>query len=179
MMIATEKRKTLIVDMDGVLADVYQQFIAMEEKESGGRISMDDLKGLEEYKAFPNGRKHVNTKGFFRNAPLMTGAVQTLQVLNERYNVFIVSAAMEFPGSLAEKHDWLKEHFPFINWQQVVFCGSKTVIQGDIMIDDHFKNLDNFKGQTILFTQPHNEGHDNRGHTRVNNWNDVYKLLLS
>lgn len=173
-----EKKKRLIIDMDGVLADVYQQFIAMEEKESGHKINNDDLKGKEEYEAFTNGRKHVNSKGFFSNAPLMENAAPALQALNEKYDVFIVSAAMEFPGSLVEKYEWLAAHFPFITWQQIVFCGSKSVVQGDIMIDDHFKNLDNFKGQTLLFTQPHNDGHDERGHTRVKGWKEIAAMLL-
>lgn len=163
--------------MDGVLADVYKQFIAFEEKESGIKIPVETLTGKEEYEAFKNGRKHVNSKGFFRNAPLMDGCVGVLAKLNEEYDVFIVSAAMEFPGSLPEKYEWLQEHFPFITWQQIVFCGSKSVVQGDIMIDDHFKNLDHFKGQTILFTQPHNDGHDDRGHRRVNSWPEVLKIL--
>lgn len=164
--------------MDGVLADVYRQFIAMEEKESGRKIDPVALAGKEEYQAFPNGRKHVNTAGFFRGAPLMEDAVDTVRDLNEQYNIYIVSAAMEFPGSLSEKYAWLKEHFPFLSWHQFVFCGSKSVIQGDIMIDDHFKNLDNFNGQTLLFTQPHNEGHDNRGHTRVAGWKEIRSILL-
>ena len=171
--------KRLIIDMDGVIADVYKQFIAMEEKESGITINPDTLIGKEEYEAFRNGRKHVNTAGFFRNAPLMKDAVETLLLLNEKYKVFIVSAAMEFPGSLPEKYDWLREHFPFITWQQIVFCGSKAVIKGDIMIDDHYKNLDNFSGETILFTQPHNDGHPDKGHTRVYNWVEIKKLLLN
>jgi len=172
------ERKKLIIDMDGVLADVYQQFIAMEEKDSGHKININDLKGKEEYLAFPNGRQHVNTKGFFSNAPLMPGAVESLRQLNGQYEVYIVSAAMEFPNSLPEKLEWLGIHFPFISWQQIAFCGSKNVIQGDIMIDEHFKNLDNFNGQTILFTQPHNDGHDDRGHTRVTGWMEINKMLL-
>ncbi|MES2847437.1 MAG: 5'(3')-deoxyribonucleotidase [Bacteroidota bacterium] len=171
-------KKRLIIDMDGVLADVYKQFIALEEKESGIKVPVETLKGKEEYQAFKNGRKHVNSKGFFRHAPLMNGCVEVMKKLNENFDVFIVSAAMEFPGSLPEKHDWLKEHFPFITWQQIVFCGSKTVIKGDIMIDDHYKNLDNFTGQTILFTQPHNDGHDDRGHKRVHTWKDISNTLL-
>lgn len=171
-------RKRLLVDMDGVLADVYRQFIEMEEKESGIKIPIETLSGKEEYQAFKNGRKHVNTNGFFRNAPLMDGCMDVLKKLNEKYDVFIVSAAMEFPNSLPEKYRWLKEHFPFITWQQIVFCGSKTIVHGDIMIDDHYKNLDNFTGQTILFTQPHNDGHDDKGHTRVKTWSDISTLLL-
>jgi 5'-nucleotidase len=171
-------KKRLIIDMDGVLADVYRQFIAMEEAETGNKINIDVLKGKEEYLAFPNGRKHVNSKGFFSTAPLMPDAVETLRLLNEQYEVYIVSAAMEFPNSLPEKLEWLAAHFPFIGWQQIVFCGSKNVIQGDIMIDDHFRNLDNFKGQTVLFTQPHNDGHDDRGHKRVTGWMEINKMLL-
>ncbi len=178
MILDKQNKKRLIIDMDGVLADVYLQFIAMEEKESSSKINIQDLKGKEEYKAFPNGRKHVNSKGFFRNAPLMPDAVESLRRLNEQYEIYIVSAAMEFPGSLIEKHEWLAEHFPFIGWQQITFCGSKKIIKGEIMIDDHFKNLDNFEGQTILFTQPHNEGPDDRGHTRVTGWMEINKLLL-
>jgi 5'-nucleotidase len=171
-------KKRIILDMDGVLADVYKQFIAFEENESGIKIPIETLKGKEEYEAFKNGRKHVNSKGFFRNAPLMDDCVEVLKKLNENYEVFIVSAATEFPNSLVEKHAWMAEHFPFITWQQIVFCGSKSVVQGDIMIDDHYKNLDNFKGQTILFTQPHNDGHADRGHTRVRTWQEITSLLL-
>ena len=171
-------KKRLLVDMDGVLADVYKQFIAMEEKESGIKLPIEILVGKPEYEVFKNGRKHVNTKGFFRNVPLMNGCVETMKKLNEKYDVFIVSAAMEFPNSLPEKYSWLKEHFPFITWQQIVFCGSKIIVHGDIMIDDHYKNLDNFKGQTILFTQPHNDGHDDKGHTRVHSWKDILNILL-
>ena len=171
-------KKRLLVDMDGVLADVYKQFIAMEEKESGIKLPIEILFGKPEYEVFKNGRKHVNTKGFFRNAPLMNGCVEVMKKLNEKYDVFIVSAAMEFPNSLPEKYEWLAEHFSFITWQQIVFCGSKTIVYGDIMIDDHYKNLDNFKGQTILFTQPHNKMNNNHKHRRVNSWYEIEKILL-
>ena len=173
-----EDKKRLLVDMDGVLADVNMQFIKFEEKETGRKLDLKTLAGKAEFVAFPNGRKHVFQKNFFRDAPVMDNAAGILKELNDKYELFIVSAAMEFPNSLPEKYEWLAEHFPFIKWQQIVFCGSKNVVQGDIMIDDHYKNLDNFKGQAILFTQPHNEGHDDKGHTRVNSWNDVARVLL-
>ncbi|MEG7769311.1 5'-3'-deoxyribonucleotidase, partial [Listeria monocytogenes] len=78
----------------------------------------------------------------------MESSQYVLRRLNSLYEVFIVSAATEFPQSLTEKQAWLNEHFPFITWQQMVFCGSKTIINADIMIDDHFKNLDHFNGKT-------------------------------
>jgi 5'-nucleotidase len=171
-------QKRLIVDMDGVMADIYSQFIAFEEKEFGYRQPIKDMLGKKEYEVFKNARQYIYENGFFRNAPVMEGSIEAMKALNEKYEVFIVSAAMEFPKSLPEKYEWLAEHFPFISWEQITFCGSKSVIRGDIMIDDHYKNLDFFNGRTILFTQPHNVGQDDKTHTRVETWKDILKLLL-
>ncbi len=169
--------KTLIVDMDGVLADVYAQFKTYAIAEFGVAPHTKDLIGKPEHEAYKNVYQYVNSVGFFINAPIMEGSIEALKILNERYNLFVVSSAMEFPNSLKEKYEWLNKHFPFITWKQIVFCGSKTIINGDIMIDDHFKNLDFFDGKTILFTQHHNDGWDNKNHYRVNNWNEILQLL--
>ncbi len=168
----------LAVDMDGVLADVYEQFFRYDEKDFGKRRPLDEVIGIEERKAFPKINEYVYAKGFFRTAPVVKDSVEILAGLNEAYELFIVSAAMEFPQSLPEKLEWLNEHFSFVNWQQIVFCGSKTIIDADIMIDDHFKNLDQFKGTTILFSQPHNQLKNPGRHKRADSWKQIASLLL-
>jgi 5'(3')-deoxyribonucleotidase len=170
--------KRILVDMDGVLADVYSRFFQLHEEESGNILSVEEIIGLKEAEAFPNQLKWVNTPGFFRNAPLMPGSQAGLKKLNNNFEVIVVSMATEFPDSLTEKQLWLHEHYPFISWKQIVFCGRKEIINADIMIDDHFKNLDNFHGETILFTQPHNMNLTNSRHKRVDSWEEIEKLLL-
>ena len=172
-------KASIAVDMDGVLADVYVKFRPMHESETGEMLSPHDLVGIPEAEAFPHILKHVNNPGFFRSAPLIGGCQAIMEKLNDAYDLFIVSAAMEFPNSLKEKYEWLAEHFPFIHWKQIVLCGSKSLIYTDIMIDDHFKNLNVFRGEkTILFTQPHNAIADAGKHHRVETWEDVETLLL-
>ncbi|MBC7890311.1 MAG: 5'(3')-deoxyribonucleotidase [Ferruginibacter sp.] len=170
--------KTIAVDMDGVIADVYSQFIKMHAAESGKVFSREEISGRPESEVFPNERKHVNSPGFFRNAPMIEDSQAVVERLNDHYKIFIVSGATEFPNSLMEKQLWLNEHFPFIGWQQMVFCGSKEIIKADIMIDDHFKNLDHFTGETFLFTQPHNKMADPGRHRRVESWQEIERLLL-
>lgn len=171
--------KSIAVDMDGVLADVYSQFLKMHSEEFGGQLTMADVEGVPEREAIPEILKYVNSEGFFRNAPLMADCQKYLSEINEKYKLYIVSAALEFPLSLSEKQSWLNEHFPFITWQQIVFCGSKEIIKADIMIDDHFKNLDYFTGDTLLFTQPHNKFSDPGKHRRVNTWQEIGEILLT
>lgn len=170
--------KRILVDMDGVLADVYTRFLELYEEETGIRKKMDELTGNLEGEAFPEVFRWVGTPGFFRTIPVMPDSQRVLKLLNDTYEIIVVSMATEFPASLTDKQLWLNDHFPFISWKQAVFCGNKSLIPGDIMIDDHFKNLDNFDGETIMFIQPHNINRTDHLHKRVFSWAEIEKLLL-
>jgi 5'(3')-deoxyribonucleotidase len=167
----------LLVDMDGVLADVYSQFLHLEFEETGVRQNIEALYGRPEPDAFPYYEQHVHSRNFFRKAPTVRDSIEGLTYLNDKYRVLIVSSAMEFPHSLTEKYDWLNEFYPFITWKQIVFCGDKSALKGDIMIDDHPKNLDYFAGRKILYTQPHNIYLTNVQYRRVDNWKQLVGIL--
>ena len=170
--------KRILVDMDGVLADVYSRFFDLHEQETGSRLSVSDVSGMLEAEAFQNQIGWVTIPGFFRTVPVMKGSVGGLKKLNSQYDVVVVSMATEFPQSLTDKQLWMHDNYPFISWQQLVFCGNKSLLQADIMIDDHPKNLDNFTGETIMFTQPHNIFITDTKHRRVSSWEEIEGLLL-
>jgi len=164
--------------MDGVLADVYPRFFELYEQETGNKKTMGEIIGLKEGEAFPDLYRWVETPGFFRSIPVMADSQRVLKLLNETYEILVISMATEFPVSLTDKQLWLNDHFPFISWKQVVFCGNKSLIPADLMIDDHFKNLDQFKGETIIFNQPHNLKSTEHNHKTVSSWTEIEKILL-
>ena len=163
--------------MDGVIADTISHFISCYEQDFGKKIPVSNFDGKPEAEGLPDNavRHYVVKPGFFRGVPVMEGAVDAVFELTKYFEVYIVSAAMEFPQSLPEKYAWLNEHFPFIHWRNIVFCGDKSIIGTDYMIDDHVKNLDYCKGKALMFTAGHNAGVEH--HQRVNNWNEVMQLL--
>lgn len=164
--------------MDGVLADVEKHIIYHYERLYGVSIPYASIVGKSEEQAFPiSGAvgEIVRAPGFFRSIPLIPGAIEALTELVKDYEVFIVSAAVEFPTSLNEKLEWLAWHFPFISWRNIVFCGDKSIIKADIMVDDHFKNLDHFDGKPILFHAAHNAATDR--HHRVHNWKEALAYI--
>jgi 5'-nucleotidase len=170
--------KRILVDMDGVLADVYTRFLELHEKETGIIKTMEELIDIKEAESFPQVLKWVDTPGFFRSLPVIPDSQRVLKSLNEVYDIIVVSMATEFPASLTDKQLWLNEFFPFISWKQVVLCGNKSLIPADIMIDDHFKNLDNFVGETLMFVQPHNINSTGHRHKKVYSWVEIEQLLL-
>ncbi|MEM0933868.1 MAG: 5'(3')-deoxyribonucleotidase, partial [Bacteroidota bacterium] len=113
---------------------------------------------------------------FFKDLPVVENSQETLEQLNQKYELYIASAAMQFPNSLKEKSDWLDEHFPFIPWQRRILCGDKQILKGDILIDDRSYNLKRFTGRSILFTSPHNV--NTTGLERGDSWLEIADKLL-
>jgi 5'(3')-deoxyribonucleotidase len=106
----------------------------------------------------------------------MEGSQEVIKELNNYYEIFITTAAMEHPTSFCAKYDWLKEHFPFLSDLNFVFCGKKSIINADYLIDDNPRHFEHFKGQGILFTAPHNL--KNTSYIRVNNWIEIKDFFL-
>ena len=172
-------KPTIAIDMDGVLADVEDQYILWYERDYGIRVTREEMAARPEAEVFNEPgvlRRFVLSPGFFRTLKVMPGAVEAVKKLMEHFEVYIVSAAIEFPLSLTEKLEWLGEHFPFIDWQHIVFCGNKGIISTDYMIDDYARNLDTCKGKTLMFHAYHNVGENH--HPRVNNWEEVLTILI-
>jgi 5'-nucleotidase len=170
--------KRIALDMDGVLADEFGHFAALYEQEKGISVSKEEALGKRLLQAFPGAGNYIHQPGFFRHAPVISGSQAVVEKLYNAYDLYIVSAAVEYPNSLAEKLAWLQEFFPFIAWQKIVFCGNKDIVSADIMIDDNFKNLDPFPGETLLFSQPHNQLADPGRHRRVADWTEIEAILL-
>jgi len=174
--------KRVLVDMDEVIADTTLGMINWYKKEFGGDIDYAKmLEGQSLVKGFPDEhqaavRQQLYEPGFFRHLPIIEDSIEVLEQLNKKYEVYIVSAATEFPNSLTDKYNWLMEHYPFFTWKQLVLCGMKSMIQADFMIDDHAKHLEAFQGKPYLFSAPHNL--NEHRFERLKTWNEVAEKLL-
>ncbi|WP_236975967.1 5' nucleotidase, NT5C type [Membranihabitans maritimus] len=174
------KKPILGVDMDDVLADSYQQSLDWYERDFGIKYTKEELEGqylgdviAEDQIDIIN--SYFFTEGFFRTIKPIDGAIEGMRLLQEEYDVFIVTAAQQFPQCLTEKNEWLDEYMPFIDWQHRIFCGHKYFLDAKYLIDDHAYNFEYFKGSPILFSAPHNAGETR--FFRVNNWEETLTYL--
>lgn len=177
-----DSMKRIAIDMDDVLADTLGVQIAWFHERYGYRWTRADLlgKSLFDEVAAPEhaaALEAVLKEGsFFGDLPVLPGAVEVMRRLARRYEVFVASAATQFPGSFLPKFRWLGRHFPFVPASHVVFCGDKSILDADVLIDDSAYRFPRFRGQRILFDAPHNV--NQKGFQRVANWSDVARLFL-
>lgn len=171
----------IFVDMDEVIADAYQAHIDIYAQEHGKAFTKAQCDGREFWQCVPEAHRdgvkgHADRIGFFRDLKIIPDSQEVLHELSDKFEVYIASAAMQFPYSLKEKSDWLDKFFPFIPWQHRILCGHKHVLKGDLLIDDRSYNLERFEGQRLLFTSPHNT--QTNKFDRVSSWNEIASLLL-
>ncbi|MBS7344787.1 MAG: 5'-3'-deoxyribonucleotidase [Caryophanon sp.] len=166
-------RKSIAVDMDQVLANFIDKAVAASNAHFGEQLSAYEIfRGEHSEEKRQQFWQIINEPDFFRDLALLDeDAYDVLKELNETYDIYIATAAMDVPGSFLAKYDWLREHFPFLNPQYFIFCGNKKVVNADYLIDDTVQQLRNFTGQGILFDQPSNQG--DTEFPRVHGWKGV------
>ncbi len=151
------------VDMDEVMADTVAEHLRRYNADFGASIRREDLDGKWLWQVVPVEHHpaliaYLNEPEFFGNLIVMPESQRVLKRLSRDHEVFVASAAMEVPMSFAAKFRWMERHFPFIAPSHTVFCGDKSILAADYLIDDNPRQLRAFRGEGLLFTAPHNLG---------------------
>jgi 5'(3')-deoxyribonucleotidase len=168
--------------MDEVIADAHGMHATWLTDTYGYDWSLTDLRGtslrsLASAEHNDAWEEKLQQGDVFEAFDLMPGSRAALAALMERFDVFITTAAMEVPASCSAKFAWLRQHFPFISPMNIVFCGDKSIIAADLLVDDNVRHFARFKGQGVLFSAPHNLAVD--WPMRVSDWEDAVAVLTA
>jgi 5'(3')-deoxyribonucleotidase len=174
--------KRIAIDMDEVMADAVAEHLSRYNRDYEEQITIEELEGkwlwevvsIDRHEALEG---YLRSDDFFEELTVMPESQRVIRRLQEKYEVFIATAAMEIPTSFAQKFRWLERHFPFIPPSHIVYCGDKGILRADFLIDDNPRQLQRFQGTGILYSAPHNA--KVKGFKRVKNWLEVEALFCS
>ena len=174
-------RLRIAIDMDEVLADTITAQLDWFRERHGYRLTKEALAGRRLEAAVDAGHfaEHdamLHEGSFFGGLPVMPGSQSAVAEIARRHDIFVASAATDYPRSCSHKYDWVLRNFPMIPPKHIVFCGDKGVLAVDVLIDDNCNQLRSFSGRGLLYSAPHNLGVE--GWTRLHNWDDALRLLL-
>ena len=171
----------IAIDMDEVMADTMARCLDLYNTQFNRQLTVDHFHGRPVFEVIDAEHRaqvldYFNREEFFAGIELMDDSQEVMRELAGKFELFVASAAMDVPCSFTAKFEWLQRYFPFIPASHIVFCGDKSILLADYLIDDNIRNLARFHGEGIIFTAPHNV-HETR-FRRVNHWQDVRKLFL-
>jgi len=166
--------------MDEVLADTLSEHLRRYNDAFDENFSPNDLFGKALWEVVGEDRQKalrdlLDAEDFFADLPVIPDSQEVMRDLAKRFEIFIATQAMSVPNSFGPKYRWLQRHFPFLPTTHYVFCGDKSILKADYLIDDLPRNLLRFEGQGILYSAPHNLGADwsAQGFIRAANWLEI------
>ena len=177
-----QRRPIILVDIDDTINCFAETYWALhnrlfEDNVHYNSVDQWDLdlfsnRGVEAYHLF-------KMPGLFRNIPVKPYAKEFMDSIQNMGEVFVVSDApsgtsygdtvhfsninysIDVPHSnpVDDKRAWLKEHFPTLPKENVIFCSCKWMIAGDLLIDDKPDTFLEFQKRgrdVILMDMPYN-----------------------
>jgi len=171
----------ICVDMDEVMADAVAEHLLRYNRDYAAALTKADLNGKWIWDVVPPHAHarlddYLRSEDFFDVLEVMRDSQRVLRSLQSHYEIFIATAAMEVPTSFNAKFRWLARHFPFIPTTHIVFCGDKSILRADFLIDDNPRQLRRFSGTGILYDAPHNAAVT--GFRRVKSWLEIEEIFL-
>jgi 5'(3')-deoxyribonucleotidase len=189
-------KKSLIIDMDDVIAECFM--IPALNDFLGTNYTIDDPVFLEVGFFLQDVIKDPAQKQKFfdmlfkryiyDNIPPKPDALEVLKKLNDKYDLYVCSSYLT-PNQeyrcdklISDKYKWLMKELPFLHPRQYMFMGAKQFLNVDVILDDRLLNLSPHAKTKLLFTAWHNKNVSDaelkkRGIVRVNNWQEVGKIL--
>lgn len=171
----------IFVDQDNVLNDFTTGFILYLNELYGLDIKLEK-ENCKKYSILENinniGPEVIyepvfNAEGFWYFLKPLEGSIEVMELLCKKHEVYIVTSPWKSsPICIPEKIAWTKKHLPFFDIDNIIFCNNKSLLHGDVIIDDapHYIKNNNCK-KTIIYDYPYNR--DIASDCRVNSWEDI------
>ena len=175
----------ILLDFDEVINQMVHHWVDTLNCVYGTSVNFENVNEWDMTKSFPNLTEDklynpLHLQSFWNGVKIEVGAKKGIQeLLSQGHEIYIVTSA--HPNTIKWKAEWLQRELPEISWPHVIVANNKSLINGDILVDDGLHNL--YKGDyiKILFDKPWNKMVDKSRMTdlihRAYNWDDVVKLI--
>lgn len=172
-------KPVVLCDIDDVMWDFVPHMINWFNKLSSKEIKVEDFKEWDVGKVIPQSRLDIfwsisTWRIFWDGIEARFGAYKYAQLLNQEYKLYFVTATRL--GVSDYKIDRFLEMFNWVKPDQIIACQDKSMIKGDLLIDDAYHQLQNFTGKKLLVTRSWNEVIDTQNNDimRGYDWSDIY-----
>lgn len=166
----------IICDVDGVVADLHSEWLKRYNQRSGDRLTVNGLTTwhISEF-VLPDWKQKIfdilREPDVYDNVFPINGALPAVQHLQSKHRVVFTTSCVK--GMADQKWEWLERN-GFLprrySHKDLVITADKSLILGDLIIDDSYQHCMDFEGEAIVFDQPWNR--KDIGLSRANGWMD-------
>lgn len=177
----------ILIDMDDVLTDFDGEFyrkwnevhpdkhITPPEERKKFYLMEESPKEYEELI-----RGIYTAPGFVKSLPEIPGSIDAVkEIASLGHTIFFCTTPLNmYYNCVKEKYEWIEEHIGFEWTKKIILTKDKTLVQGDVLIDDNPEIKGNVKPvwEHIVFDKPYNK-HTN--HVKRMTWKNYKEVLFN
>lgn len=177
-------KKIILVDVDGVLADFETGFIKAWRKKfpNYSQVPFGERKTFYLADSYSSGlEKEIQSilsfPGFFENLNIISGGKEALEKMQAfGHKVLICTSPIsKYKNCVLEKYHWVAKNLGFEWTKRIIMTKDKTLVFGDILIDDKPKHIGLRKPawKHVLFEAPYNKHIKTKLRITWNNWEKI------
>lgn len=174
----------ILVDMDDVIADFNKGFLEKWKEKYPDKpyVPLEEMATFQIENSYPEEirpliRELCEAPGFIKSLQPIEGGLEALKELEKLVDkVFICTSPLKnYKNCVLEKYEWVDMHLGKEWVNKVVLTRDKTLIHGDILIDDNPK----IKGtltpswEHIIYSQPYNKNETSKRRLTWRDWREV------
>lgn len=174
----------ILVDMDNTLAEFDAGLLKAWRKRYPHEffVPLEDRTTFHPHKDYP---EHLHqkihdichAKEFILNLEPVPGGIAAVHaMLAAGHDVrFCTSYLYEYEFCVAEKYAWIEKHFGWDFIERIILTRDKTLITGDILIDDkpQIRGLVQPSWEHVLYDRPFNRRIEGKRRLTWQNWQDI------
>lgn len=169
---------TILVDIDSTITNFGEMLLLANNQLYHTNYPYTAITSYDWFdRTFKNPWKPTKYQAFWNTVEINPAAVTAIERwVRQGHSAYLVTAS-HFNNTLGYKiYKTLKAFNPeLINERNIAITQDKSIIKGDIMIDDCVDNLINFGGVRICYEQPWNK--DFKEVFRYNDWNKINAVI--
>ena len=174
----------IAIDIDDTLCNLQDVVINLFNERFGAHYKLSDFIEYDVMNVLPNQdgivmRDMYGEQGLYSKVRPIAGSQDALQkLINEGHQVYLVTAAI--PKTYAEKIEFIRRYFPFIDESHICCIQHKWMFKCDIMIEDNLQTLlAKPYYHRVLFDRPWNQCNKDYVYDihRVKNWNEIMEVV--
>lgn len=179
-------KKIILVDMDGVLADFEAGFLKIWKRRFPHHPqTLEKRKTFRLADSLPNGlnqdiRSVLSSPGFFANLKPIPRAKEALEKMQKLGHEVLIctSPISEYENCVLGKYRWVAKNLGFDWTKKVIMTKDKTLIFGNILIDDkpEYKGMRKPAWIHALFDAPYNRHAKTKLRITWKNWEKILDI---
>lgn len=181
-------KPTILLDVDGVLADFVSAFLDVVREQLGRSYQPEDVTSFGIANSLRLSKEDfdrcaliVGEPGFCAGLGIYPGAIEGVAHLRSIAEVYIVTSPWNSnPTWTHDREAWLERHFG-IPHSRVIHTSAKHLVRGDFLIDDKTETLQrwsvaNRDGLAVQWATPHNRTDGWTGLV-ADTWSGLFEIL--